>query len=189
LNLPTLCFIDKIPIKYHSDASVTIPNTLSTPCPSSISSALRLRDNVDSICTGAWANPFIKSSFLNRLFFQLNGIISHNRDFLAHFDFDKLFWYELKNYLIERDPSSQLAVRINGLCSLICLIERSNILSKLYFRHQVFDHGLGLVAIQNSRATCKNREYVNVGIRIIANVIKLTHFWERRLSMGSLRLR
>src|SRR5206468_9823439 len=47
-------------IKYHSDASVTIPNTLSTSCPLSISSALRLRDKVDSICTDAWANPFIK---------------------------------------------------------------------------------------------------------------------------------
>src|SRR5215211_6623308 len=42
-------------IKYHSDASVTIPNTLSTSCPLSISSALRLRDKVDSICTDAWA--------------------------------------------------------------------------------------------------------------------------------------
>src|SRR5687767_5708130 len=52
-------------IKYHSDASVTIPNTLSTSYPLSISSALRLRDKVDSICTDAWANPFIKSSFFN----------------------------------------------------------------------------------------------------------------------------
>src|SRR3954465_13514920 len=54
-------------IKYHSDASVTIPTTLSTSCPLSISSALRLRDKVDSICTDAWANPFIKSSFLTSI--------------------------------------------------------------------------------------------------------------------------
>src|SRR2546425_4190624 len=54
-------------IKYHSDASVTIPNTLSTSCPLSISSALRLRVKVDSICTEAWANPFIKSSFLTSI--------------------------------------------------------------------------------------------------------------------------
>src|SRR4051794_29627477 len=54
-------------IKYHLDASVTIPNTLFTSCSLLISLALHLRDKVDSICTDAWANPFIKSSFLTSI--------------------------------------------------------------------------------------------------------------------------
>ena len=38
-------------IKYHSDTSITIPNTLFTSYPLSISSTLCLHDKVDSICT------------------------------------------------------------------------------------------------------------------------------------------